>query len=118
MPLLVILQIPAAGHVDRVGYKRFVYAGWGMRVGFIFVIALVPLAAFLDATTRLALILTLLFCFNISRGISSAAWLPWIASLVPASIRGMRMPNVRGSNMTIVRPTAAELPARTPEEQR
>jgi MFS family permease len=88
MPLLVILQIPAAGHVDRVGYKRFVYAGWGMRVGFIFVIALVPLAAFLDATTRLALILTLLFCFNISRGISSAAWLPWIASLVPASIRG------------------------------
>src|SRR5262245_12178842 len=35
-----------------------------------------------------------------------------------ARICGMRMPNVRGSSMTIVRPTAAELPARTPEEQR
>src|SRR5437773_6185344 len=32
MPLLVIFQIPAAHYVSRVGYKRFVYAGWGMRV--------------------------------------------------------------------------------------
>jgi MFS family permease len=89
MPLLVILQIPAAHYVDRVGYKRFVYAGWGMRVMFIFFIALVPLTGrFLDANTRLALVLMLLFCFNLSRGISSAAWLPWIASLVPEAVRG------------------------------
>ena len=31
MPLLVIFQIPAASHISRVGYKRFVYAGWGTR---------------------------------------------------------------------------------------
>src|SRR6476661_7701503 len=43
MPLLVIFQIPAANHVDRIGYKRFVYAGWGARVCVIFIIALVPL---------------------------------------------------------------------------
>src|SRR4051812_46307469 len=43
MPLLVIFQIPAANYVDRVGYKRFVYAGWGARVSVIFVMALVPL---------------------------------------------------------------------------
>src|SRR4051812_33531092 len=36
MPLLVIFQIPAANYVDRVGYKRFVYAGWGARVSVIF----------------------------------------------------------------------------------
>lgn len=89
MPLLVIFQIPAANYVDRIGYKRFVYAGWGIRVGFIFIIALVPLTApVLSPMTRLALILMLLFAFNLSRGISSCAWLPWITSLVPAARRG------------------------------
>jgi MFS family permease len=89
MPLLVIFQIPAAQYVDRVGYKRFVYAGWGIRVCFIFAMALVPLTSgFLDSTTRLGLILMLLFGFNLSRGISSAGWLPWITSLVPSNVRG------------------------------
>jgi MFS family permease len=89
MPLLVILQIPAANHVDRVGYRRFVFAGWGLRVSLIFLMALVPLTgAFLDAGTRLVLMLTLLFGFNLSRGISSAAWLPWISALVPEAVRG------------------------------
>src|SRR4051812_9062586 len=89
MPLLVIFQIPAANHIQRVGFKRFVYAGWGTRVLFIFAMALVPLThAFLDQQTRLILILALLFCFNLSRGISSCAWLPWITILVPSSLRG------------------------------
>lgn len=90
MPLLVIFQIPAARHVSRFGYKRFVYAGWGVRVAFIFVIALVPVTSgFLDPAARLCLILMLLFAFNLSRGISSCAWLPWITSLVPETIRGI-----------------------------
>lgn len=88
MPLLVISQIPAANYIGRVGFKKFVYAGWGTRVAFIFAIAVVPLLTFLLPATRLSLILFLLFIFNLSRGISSAAWLPWISTLVPASIRG------------------------------
>lgn len=89
MPLLVIFQIPAASHIPKYGYKRFVYAGWGTRVLFIFLMALVPLTGlFLNAATQLALLLFLLFCFNLSRGISSSAWLPWITSLVPPQIRG------------------------------
>ena len=89
MPLLVIFQIPAAQYVSRVGYKQFVYAGWGMRVMFIFGMALVPITyAFLNAANRLALLLMLLFAFNLSRGISSCAWLPWITSLVPGTVRG------------------------------
>jgi MFS family permease len=89
MPLLVIFQIPAASHVARIGYKRFVYAGWGIRVLFIFVMALVPLTTgFLTATTQLSLLLFLLFGFNLSRGISSAGWLPWITTLVPMQSRG------------------------------
>jgi MFS family permease len=88
MPLLVIFQIPAAHYLHRVGYKKFVLGGWGTRVMFIFLIAAVPLLRFLDNATRLALILMFLFAFNLSRGISSCAWLPWIASLVPEQIRG------------------------------
>src|SRR5215468_10590634 len=55
MPLLVIFQIPAANYIPRVGFKRFVYAGWGTRVLFIFAMALVPLTAFfLKPESRLA----------------------------------------------------------------
>jgi MFS family permease len=89
MPLLVIFQIPAANYIPRLGFKRFVYAGWGTRIMFIFAMALVPLTGFfLKAETRLALMLMLLFGFNLSRGISSCAWLPWITALVPAALRG------------------------------
>lgn len=89
MPLLVIFQIPAANHINRIGYRRFVLAGWSTRVLFIFGMALVPLTSgFLDIANRLALLLALLFCFNLSRGISSCAWLPWITQLVPAELRG------------------------------
>lgn len=89
MPLLVIFQIPAANHINRIGYRRFVLAGWTTRVLFIFAMALVPLTAgFVNQANRLGLLLALLFCFNLSRGISSSAWLPWITQLVPAGQRG------------------------------
>src|SRR6478672_7586325 len=39
MPLLVIFQIPAANYIHRIGFRRFVYAGWGTRVLFIFAMA-------------------------------------------------------------------------------
>lgn len=89
MPLLVIFQIPAASHINRIGYRRFVLAGWSTRVAFIFAMALVPLTErLLDQSNRLALLLVLLFCFNLSRGISSCAWLPWITALLPGELRG------------------------------
>ena len=89
MPMLVIFQIPAAKHVARVGYKKFILAGWGTRVLFIFGLMLVPMTGgFLDNPTRLALLLMLLFGFNLSRGISSCAWLPWIAAIIPGGVRG------------------------------
>lgn len=89
MPLLVIFQIPAASHINRIGYRRFVLAGWSTRVMFIFAMALVPLlGSFLNPANRLGLMVALLFCFNLSRGISSCAWLPWITQLVPDNLRG------------------------------
>ena len=60
--------------------------------------ALVPLlGGILDAKNLLALMLMLLFCFNLSRGISSCAWLPWITALVPGSLRGKFL--VRGGQI-------------------
>src|SRR5436190_24173677 len=54
MPLLVIFQIPAANYINRVGFKRFVFAGWGTRVMFVFAMALAPLTGkFLDESNRL-----------------------------------------------------------------
>jgi len=89
MPLLVIFQIPAANYIPRMGFKQFVFAGWGTRVMFIFGMAAVPITSFfLSPQTRLVLMLMLLFFFNLSRGISSCAWLPWIAALVPSHLRG------------------------------
>jgi MFS family permease len=89
MPLMVIFQIPAAQYINRVGYRRFVLAGWGTRTVFTFGMALVPLATgVLDMTTRLVLMLALLFAFNLVRGIASCAWLPWITHLVKESQRG------------------------------
>ena len=89
MPLLVIAQLPAVKFLNRIGFRRFVMAGWSTRVALIFVVTVVPLTSgFLDATTRLVLVLALLFAFNVSRGIAGAAWLPWITELVPSSLRG------------------------------
>ena len=89
MPLLVICQIPAAQYINRIGYKRFVLAGWGTRTLFTFGMALVPLATtLLDGITQLVLLLALLFGFNLVRGISSCAWLPWITHLIPETHRG------------------------------
>ena len=88
MPLLVILQIPAARHVPRFGYRWFVFLGWGSRTLVYFALAAVPLLVVLDAGTRLALVLVLMFFFTMLRGISSCAWLPWITSLIPEHLRG------------------------------
>lgn len=89
MPLLVIANLPAARYINRIGYQRFVLVGWSIRVGFVFLMAVVPLTNnFLDPATQLVLILALLFGFNLFRGISSAAWLPWIMELIPVPARG------------------------------
>ncbi len=89
MPLLVITNLPAARFINRIGFQRFVLGGWSTRVAFVFLMAIVPLTSgFLDDATRLVLILSLLFGFNLFRGISSSAWLPWIMELIPVPARG------------------------------
>lgn len=87
-PLMTVFQLPAAQFLGRYGYKQFVLMGWSLRTLFIFLITGIPLAGFLDNTTKLAVMLASLFVFNLLRGISSAAWMPWITALIPEEIRG------------------------------
>lgn len=88
MPLMVILQIPAARHVPRFGYRLFVLMGWALRTVIYFGLAAVPLLSVLDQGTRLSLVLLAMFFFTMLRGISSCAWLPWITSMIPEHVRG------------------------------
>lgn len=87
-PLMTVFQLPAAKHMSRYSYRQFVLMGWGMRTVFIFVVAVVPLLVFLDNASKMAMLLALLFLFNLLRGISSAAWMPWMAELIPEASRG------------------------------
>jgi len=87
-PLMTVFQLPAAQFLGRFGYKKFVLMGWTLRTIFIFVVAFVPLMFFLDDSSKMAVLLASLFVFNLLRGISSAAWMPWITELIPEEKRG------------------------------
>jgi MFS family permease len=87
-PLMTVFQLPAAQFLGRYGYRQFVLMGWSMRTVFIFLMSAVPVMVFLDNTSKLAVILASLFVFNLLRGISSAAWMPWITAIIPEETRG------------------------------
>lgn len=87
-PLLTVLQLPTAYFIPRIGYKRFVLLGWFSRTLVGFGLALVPVVSFFDQTTKTSLMLMCLFVFNVLRGVSTGAWLPWLTSLVPEKVRG------------------------------
>ena len=87
-PLMTVFQLPAAQHLERYGYREFVLMGWSIRTVFIFVTAIVPVMAFLDNPSKMAVLLAILFVFNLLRGISSTAWMPWMTTLIPEESRG------------------------------
>jgi fucose permease len=84
---MTVLQLPTAYFIPKVGYKGFVLFGWSIRAVLLFILALLPLLVFLPSTVQVELMLTCLFLFNVVRGISTGAWLPWLTALVPANAR-------------------------------
>ncbi len=88
-PIMVVFQIPAADHVDRIGYKRFITTGWTLRLLFILpLVAVSLLDDQINAQSQLAIVIGALFCFNLVRGIASTGWFPWITGIIPAKARG------------------------------
>jgi len=64
-------------------------ARWATRCAFILGMAGVAmLPDKINALTRIALLLFLLFAFNVSRGISFCGFLPWITQWIPEEVRG------------------------------
>ena len=87
-PLLTVLQLPTAYFIPKIGYKRFVLLGWFSRSLTVFSLAFLPLVTVFDSATKISLMLMALFIFNVLRGISTGAWLPWLTSLIPEERRG------------------------------
>jgi MFS family permease len=85
---MTMLQLPAARYLGKYSYRSFALMGWGLRSIFIATSAIVPLLSFWSKEVRLGLLLGSLFLFNVIRGISSAAFLPWITGVVPGAMRG------------------------------
>ncbi len=84
---MTVLQLPTAYFIPRIGYKGFVLFGWSIRAVLLFVLALLPLLIFFTPAIQIELMLTCLFLFNVVRGVSTGAWLPWLTALVPANAR-------------------------------
>ena len=98
-PIMVIFQIPAADHVSRIGYKRFITTGWTIRLVFILPLIAVPvLEGRINQQSQLALVIGALFCFNLIRGIASTGWFPWITGLIPENVRGRYLTRETAAN--------------------
>lgn len=88
-PVSNVLQIPAAHHVERIGYRRLVLSGWTARS--FLVIAMAVLAFFstrVTAALAIWIMLGLSVGYNLLRGISACALMPWFMHLVPEHKRG------------------------------
>lgn len=88
LSLFTFLQLFAGGYLAKFGYRKFMLGGWGLRTTMVFALSVVPLLSFIDAPTKVALVLLLLVVFAIMRGIAMGVWLPWITELLPVNQRG------------------------------
>jgi MFS family permease len=86
-PLMTVLQLPTAYYIPKIGYKGFVLFGWSARAVLLLLLAILPLLRFLPSVVQIELMLTCLFLFNVARGISTGAWLPWLTALIPPGAR-------------------------------
>ncbi|MDA8377964.1 MAG: MFS transporter [Planctomycetia bacterium] len=86
-PLLIVLHIPGAHLIPRLGYRRVLIWGWGSRTVMIFVLALTA-AIPTSNTWRLAGVFLCLTMFSAMRGLSGGAWMPWVTALIPPDVRG------------------------------
>lgn len=88
-PLLVVLQLPAASLIDRIGCRRLMLAGWRLRS--VFLLLIVPLPFLVGKAPPMLLVAGLIaamFCFNAVRGFATAAWFPFLSHLVAEKARG------------------------------
>lgn len=89
LSLMMVLQLPAARHAERSGYKPFLVRGWSLRNLLVAAIAVCAFAApWLGPGLALLACSLLLALYAALRGWFGCAWLPWFSQLVPLEMRG------------------------------
>ncbi len=89
MPLLVSLQVIGTVFVTRLGYRRTMILGWGGRSFMLLGIVPLPfLVSRLETSTLVLLLFLSILGFTFIRGMASAAWFPWLSTLLPEDRRG------------------------------
>lgn len=87
--LLMPIQVISTAALGRLGYRRQMMTGWGVRGVFL----LVPLGLALAAPDPPAswmpgLLVAAMFCFCVVRAFGVAAHIPWLAAILPGEVRG------------------------------
>ena len=95
-PIMSLAQLPASRYAEEIGYRKLMLTGWAIRVLILGFLALLPLMALiLPFQAVVSLLIAVMFCFALLRGISTCAWLPWVSALVPELLRGTYLANDR-----------------------
>ena len=88
-PLTSVLQLLVAPYADRIGYRKLMLCGWTARVVTLVLLAVLPLASGIaPPAVLIAATVGVMLAFTALRGIAMCAWLPWVTSIVPRSLRG------------------------------
>ncbi len=86
-PLLVVLHVPGAHLLPRLGYRRMMIFGWGARS--LVLLGVVATALFCHSpAARLFGLFLCIMIFSTVRGLAGGAWMPWVSELIPEDVRG------------------------------
>lgn len=95
-PLTSILQLAVARYAERIGYRNLMLRGWSTRVMILIFLVALPFAApLIGAPIAIAILLIVMLIFTVSRAIAVCSWMPWLAAIVPRSLRGFYLSHDR-----------------------
>jgi len=88
--VLTPVQVLATPLLHRLGFRRLMSAGWGLRSLFLLPAILVAVLAKLDGPSpwMVNVLIGSVFLFTFMRSIASCAWVPWLYSILPPGLRG------------------------------
>lgn len=88
-PLTSVIQLVIAPYAEKIGYRKLMVNGWTARVSILIFLVILPLVSHLiGESLSIWIMLAVMFTFTLSRGVAVCSWLPWIAAIVPKSMRG------------------------------
>lgn len=88
--ILTPVQVLATALLPRLGFKRLMIAGWGLRSLFLLPAIVVAAVARADgpAPWMVPVLIGSVFCFTLMRSLANCAWVPWLYAILPGAVRG------------------------------